>query len=235
MKVAHVMRITQPQRQRRAPDVDDEEDGSAEDSLDGLDVFTKDDSDVASGQVSVDTDVDSVPSHPEILSSDSPAQIDAAENEGSSGDSGAEQSNKGPMKTRSTLKPSWFTHYFYIRENVPHHHHDVKIHIYDAWATPAAMGKTERSKTFTPAHHLETVANPVRSLLLCRAWMVWRCRKTPWAFASRGRARQFEADAACLEDDIRALQSPDRLMGNVRANDKLQMYVPDICERLKAM
>ena len=93
MKVAHVMRITQPQRQRRAPDVDDEEDGSAEDSLDGLDVFTKDDSDVASGQVSVDTDVDSVPSHPEILSSDSPAQIDAADNEENSGDSGAEQSN----------------------------------------------------------------------------------------------------------------------------------------------
>ena len=232
LKVARVLRITQPQRQTQAPDVDYEENGSAEDSLEGLDVFTKDDSDVASGQISVDTDVDSIPSHPEILSSDSPVE------HGSSCDSGAEPTDKGPMRIRSTLKPSWFTHYFYIRENVPHVHKDVKILIYDAWATPAAMGCKERSKTFTPEHHGETIGNPIRSLLLCRAWMVWRCRQfeaAPWAFASRGRARQFEADATCLEDDIRKLQSPDSLLGNVIANDKLQMYVPDISERLKAL
>ena len=114
------------------------------------------------------------------------------------------------------------------------HHQDVKIHIYDCWATEAALGSKNRSKTFTPAHHGETVDNPVRSLLLCRAWMVWRCKNTPWAFASRGRARQFDADAASLEDAIRALGEPDDLLGNKTANGKLKKIVPDMCKRLKA-
>ena len=231
------MRITQQVTQRRKTRVDDEEDvedeEDAEDSIENLDVF-KNDSDVESGELSVDTDVDSVPSQAASKEGSDSTEPQASDNEGS--DSGAEPTDIAPppKKTRSTLKPLWFTHFFYIRENIPHHHQDVKIHLYDAWATPAAMGRANRSKTFTPKHHDETVDNPVRSLLLCRAWMVWRCRNTPWAFASRGRARQFEADATSLEDDIRALQSPDRLLGNAKANDKLQSYVPDICQRLQA-
>ena len=118
------------------------ENSSGEDRMEEFQV-----SDHASG-VSVDTDVDTE-------QSESASSEDATlEHVGKLGDAdGAPEKLKRP--------PLWSNSYFYIVDNAGHP--DVKVRMYNAWATQACMGHHSMSKALTPSHFGETRADPRRS------------------------------------------------------------------------
>ena len=124
--------------------------------------------------------------------------------------------------------PLWSNNYFYILDNEGHA--DVKVRMYDSWATDARMDPTAMSRTLTPAHYGETRANPQRSMALLRAWVLWRARRDGWATQRVGRARHFEHDAQALEKEVRSI--PGALLGNAAADERLREWVPDIVERI---
>ena len=71
--------------------------------------------------------------------------------------------------------------------------------------------------------------NPVRSLLLLRAWMLWRANDNGWAEAKNGRKRQFQEDALYLVRDIIKLQTQGGgLLGNKNADQLLHSWVPNL-------
>ena len=82
------------------------------------------------------------------------------------------------------------------------------------------------SKRVTPRDFGETRADPVRSLLVLRAWAVWRARHRGWADARPCRKRHFDEQHARLLEDVRALGAPCKLLGNPRANAMLRDLQP---------
>ena len=95
------------------------------------------------------------------------------------------------------------------------------------------MGKSHMSKQVTPRDYGEDRNNPVRSLLLLRAWALWRARKDGWADARSCRAKRFNEQEAFLERGARALNAPCRLLGNTAANKHLRDISPDLVARLR--
>ena len=95
------------------------------------------------------------------------------------------------------------------------------------------MGRRpQMSRTLTPTHYGETGESPTRSLLLLRAWMLYRFAQHGWAMAERGRKRQYEEDSAELLREIRELGCADRLLGNAAAIKLLQSWVPEMATTL---
>ena len=135
---------------------------------------------------------------------------------------------------RSGLKPLWEDPYFSVWDNLGREY--LSIHIRNHWCqlSPHGLGVVNKSKTVTPRHFGETRAEPTRSLILLRAWAVWRARQRGWADAQRGRARHFTEQEALIEQDIRALGAPCHLLGNRKANSVLQTWVPQVVSRLVA-
>ena len=89
------------------------------------------------------------------------------------------------------------------------------------------------TKRVTPRHFEETREEPTRSLLLLRAWALWRAAQGGWAYSQRGRARHFREEEVLLERDIRALNAPCRLLGDKKANALLRSWVPQLVVRLR--
>ncbi len=130
--------------------------------------------------------------------------------------------------------PLWDNGYFYIVDNTGEP--DVKMCMHSLWShsPPWGMGAVGRSRTLTPAHYGESKDNSVRSVLLLRAWMLWRVRQGGWAALERGRDRHFAEEALVLERKIAALDPRPRgmLLGHAKADALLKVWVPDIVDRL---
>ena len=93
------------------------------------------------------------------------------------------------------------------------------------------MGTRPMSKLVRPSDNAETRENPVRSLLLLRAWAVWRAQLHGWADHC-DRRKKYVADLADrLQRDIATLGAPCGLLGNL-ANAVLREVAPEIVERL---
>ena len=95
------------------------------------------------------------------------------------------------------------------------------------------MGAWLMSRQVTPRDYGETREEPVRSLLLLRAWTLWRARQNGWADARSCRIRHFAEQEALLEIDMKALGAPCGLLGNAKANSVLWEMVPSLVERLR--
>ena len=111
----------------------------------------------------------------------------------------------------------------------------VKAYARAAWCSPApkGIGTSSVTKTLTPRHYGDSLDDPIKSLLLLRAWCIWRASQHGWADASRGRSRHFKDQAELLEQDVKALGSKDRLLDSGRANTLLKSWVPKIVARLR--
>ncbi len=149
--------------------------------------------------------VDIIASKNEELRSESSAVSDTAEESVSSdcnsnsGQSEDENVPTLPLAQRDGARellrekkaPLWANDYFYIVDNTGHP--DVKIIMRNMWAHDpcGGMGTRWLSKTVTPAHYDESRDNPTRSLLLVRAWMLWRVEKKSWVFGDPGKQRHF--------------------------------------------
>ena len=135
---------------------------------------------------------------------------------------------------RAGFEPLWSDPYFSVwgHPSVDF----VRLMAREAWRRPlpGGMGTTNVSKQLTPRHYGEQCDDPVRSLLLMRAWALWRARQGGWANAQRGRARHFRDQEILLEQDIKALHSKCRMLGDRKANSLLVAWTPDIVARLTA-
>ena len=69
--------------------------------------------------------------------------------------------------------------------------------------------------------------NPVRTVLLLRAWMLQRANADGWATSRDGRSRQFQDDYTKLRGDIMKRQPQEGgLLGNPQADLFLKILVP---------
>ena len=104
----------------------------------------------------------------------------------------------------------------------------------DIWRqpAPAGMGVTNVSKQLTPRHYAEEAGDPTRTLLLLRAWALWRAGQGGWASLQRGRARHFKEQEVLLERDIKALGASCKLLGPRNANSLLRGWAPEAVARL---
>ena len=90
------------------------------------------------------------------------------------------------------------------------------------------------SKQVTPRDFGETRGDPVRSLLVLRAWAVWRARQDDWAGSKRCRKNHIGEQEAMLERDVRALGATCRLLGDPATNAALREVAPQTVTRLRA-
>ena len=89
------------------------------------------------------------------------------------------------------------------------------------------------SKQVAPRDYGEAREDPVRSLLLLRAWALWRARKDGWADARSCRTEHFNEKDSLLERGVKALGAPCRLLGNSNANLALREIAPSLVARLR--
>ena len=87
-------------------------------------------------------------------------------------------------------------------------------------------------RTLAPTHYGETRAKSDRSLLFLRAWMLWRSRGNGWALRDQGLQNHVDDEASRLEQNVKAIQATGSLLGDLKADDLLKTWVPDIAGRL---
>ena len=117
------------------------------------------------------------------------------------------------------------------------HELDLKMHIHDRWLAdpPVGLGRTpQMTKTITPSTVGETREDPVRSLLLLKAWMLSRARVVPgWIEITGARQRLFAEEADAVLTGVKRLQpQSDGVLGNAVASNMMQVFVPDLVDRI---
>ena len=150
-------------------------------------------------------------------------------------DEGTSPAATGASKMRrSGYQPLWEDPYFAVWSHPTLTF--VRVIMRDGWrsASPVGMGTANATRQVTPRHYQDSSSDPIRSVLLLRAWCLWRARQNGWADAQRGRSRHFKEQAALLERDIKALGSHVGFTGNRKADSMLESWVPDIVARLRA-
>ncbi len=53
---------------------------------------------------------------------------------------------------------------------------DVKVKALEKWCKADCLGRTAKSKTVVPTHFGEDRSAPHRSMLVLKAWMMWKAR-----------------------------------------------------------
>ena len=109
---------------------------------------------------------------------------------------------------------------------------DIKMHMKTPFRTPEQMGRFQMSKALSPHHYGETLANPVKTRLLLRAWVIYRVRMNGWAEARPGRGRHVASMMASVRDRIRSADTRERprmpLLEHPAAHKWLEKWVPDV-------
>ena len=150
-------------------------------------------------------------------------------------DNGVSSAATGAGKLRRTgCEPLWGDPYFAVWSHPSCDY--VRAIMRDGWRSPApaGMGASNVTRQVTPRHYQETSDDPIRSVLLLRAWSLWRARQNGWANAQRGRSRHFRDQEELLERDVKALGSKCSLLGNNKANKLFTGWCPEIVARLRA-
>jgi hypothetical protein len=119
--------------------------------------------------------------------------------------------------------------FFHAVEQHPH----IRMYIHKTWVVPppAGIGKTPTmSKSITMSNVGDAEKAPMRTMILLKAWMLWRVRQHPeWLASNDSRQRLFaeEAHQLCLE--LRRMQpQADGLLGNLAGTKMLCARVPDL-------
>ena len=234
-------RAARPRRQREEVGDDDDDDGACSDQgvIDdiigtgaGKKVVDTDDEASAGSLGSSDSFDDEDPFDKVIIPT--PVKPEAATSaDAAVAATGADAATAEPRVRRSGLEPLWCDPYFLVWDHPSFEF--LRIEMRNGWRQPLpnGMGVNSCTKQVMPRLVGENRDDPARTLLLLRAWALWRGRQDGWADAQRGRARHFREQAALLEKDIAAMASPCRLLGNAKANSLLRGLVPDIVGRLR--
>ena len=119
------------------------------------------------------------------------------------------------------------------RGQAPH----IRMYISLQWVVPPPKG-IGKTPTFTRSIAMSKVGDtdkdPIRTMILLKAWMIWRVRQHPdWLTGNCSRQRLFteEADQLCLE--LKRMQpQTDGLLGHPYATKLLRASVPDLVAKL---
>ena len=101
---------------------------------------------------------------------------------------------------RSARKILWESDYFYIPE-APPESTGLRIFVRST-AMTAGIGDKNLSKHLTPSHFGETPESCTVTMLLLRAWSIWRAHRDAWASARTCRKRQIDEDLSLLQRDV---------------------------------
>ena len=196
-------------------------------------------SDVGSDAPVVDTDTDTSDSMASSLESDADAteKIKAAKirqlkflRSAPSAISKTEDIKEGGSRShRRDLKAPWSDTYFTIWDTPTEF---LMVLVRKTHRGPAQLGSKSLSRQVTPAHYGETRDKPVRSILLLRAWCLWRMCQGTWMKERDCRRRHFDEQKALLKRDVAALGAPCGLLGNPKANAALRELVPEVAASL---
>ena len=228
-----------PQPRRRRGEDDGDADSSSDEEIVDAAIFGV----IGTGKV-VDTDDEASAGSLGSSSSEDEAFLEKlilakplkpeAKGDAATGASSSEAAATGARKSRRQgFEPLWQDPYFSVWT---HPRVDfVRVLMRDVWRAPApaGMGTANVSRQVTCRHFAEGADDPVRSVLLLRAWALWRAAQGGWAFSQRGRARHFQEQEVLLERDIKALDAPCRLLGDKKANTLLRTWVPQLVVRLR--
>jgi len=131
---------------------------------------------------------------------------------------------------RSGLAALWSDEYFWIRDIV-----GEILHVKVRGAVKQSLGGTAHmSKQVTPRDLGEKRSQPVRSLLVLRAWALWRAHINGWGNARSCRQKHFAEHEARLERDVKSLKAPGGLLGDPVADAAFLEFAPAIAARLQA-
>ena len=95
------------------------------------------------------------------------------------------------------------------------------------------MGTRQLSKTISPHHYGDDLSNPWRSILLLRAWSIWRARFLGWAKQKECRLREVGMQMKRFVHDLQKAHSDHGLpavrplLGCPAAHDLLDQWTPD--------
>ena len=123
----------------------------------------------------------------------------------------------------------WSYDYFVVR----HRRKDSTIQVRTKDAhVDTLVGKWPMSCQVKPRDFGEKLDDPVRSTLVFRGWVLWRVHVEKWADNRRCRAKHFVDFETCLERDVKSLNAPCGLLGDVNANRQFMSFVPLLAARL---
>ena len=133
-------------------------------------------------------------------------------------------------KENKPRQPSvWHNQYFTMSDPASTRDRRVIMTIKKNYQGKDGMGTTQLSKTLTPSHYGESNEYPIRSMMLLRAWSLWRGNANGWSSQNVGRARYLEDEKTKLAHEIKKLGGQgDSLLGNAAADKLLKEWMPDL-------
>ena len=235
------IRKPKPAPPKTTADEGEEDDADEDDKLDKLNTLGSDAESCESNIVDTDaeSDEDTLASSMSARSSDDDAATGADAEAAAPAPAAIGAHATGGAGAVSCPRPGllslWNDDYFWIWDSETEW---IQMKIRSKFAQPAPIGMGggtwPMSKRITPRDYGETRAEPVRSILILRAWAVWRARLDGWADERECRKTHFDEQEVLLERDVRALGAPDRLLGNAEANALLRSFLPDLVVKLQA-
>ena len=134
---------------------------------------------------------------------------------------------------RVSRKTLWESDYFFIPQPPPG---CPRLRIYARNSVrESLLGVENLSKQMTPAHFGETTETPETctvTILLLRAWSIWRAHRHAWASAKASRKRSIDDDLCLLKRDVeKVLSQNGGSLGN-RAADAVWANFQEECPEL---
>jgi hypothetical protein len=120
----------------------------------------------------------------------------------------------------------WTNGYFTLTDNP--NYPDAKVRIVPRWATASEMGISQMSRTVVISHFDSDVAEPVRSYMVLRAWMIHRAQQRGWCDAKSCRKRWFQSEVEQLRKDVVNLAVEGGGTGSVLADELIHQWVPSL-------
>ena len=134
-------------------------------------------------------------------------------------------------KSRESRGSIWESDYFYIPQVHPE---STGLRIYVRTTARAhGIGNDNLSKYLTPSHFGETMESCTVTMLLLRAWSIWRAHRHDWASAKPGRKRQIDEDLSSLQRDVQKVltQNGGSSLGHRKA-DVVWAKLQELCPAL---
>jgi hypothetical protein len=106
---------------------------------------------------------------------------------------------------------------------------DVKVRALEKWCNADCMGAAAKSKTVVPDHFGEDRSAPARSMLVLKAWMLWKAKTNDFCNKRASRRRLFAKEATDLRLAIISMScAVAPTTGSERADSMIRKWMPQV-------
>ena len=106
---------------------------------------------------------------------------------------------------------------------------DVKVKALENWCNADCMGRTAKGKTVIPTHFGEDRSAPHRSMLVLKAWMLWKANTNDFCNKRASRRRLFAKEAIDFRFAISSMSSAVApTTGNEHADSMIRKWMPQV-------